>query len=130
MNEEKDFKVIDRRSSSEANPKDEKSKVTPPKAGDGFVMKDSPSESKGPDQLDFSTFVFSLATGAFIHMGLAPDPNTHQTAKNLDLARQNIDLLSILEKKTKGNLTDDESRLLEGLLMEVRLKFVEVSKEK
>jgi hypothetical protein len=95
MNEEKDFKVIDKRSSAGAKDETESTQK-----GDGFVMKEK--ELPGPDNIDFSTFVFSLATGALINLGLAPDPVTKKSQKDLALAKQNIDLLGLLQDKTKG----------------------------
>ena len=121
MNEEKDFKVIDKRSSSGASDPTESSQK-----GEGFVMKEK--ETPGPDNIDFSTFVFSLATGALINLGLAPDPVTKKAQKDLALAKQNIDLLGLLQDKTKGNLTPEETQLLEGLLSEIRLRYVDVTK--
>jgi hypothetical protein len=127
--EDKGFRVIDRRGATE-EAGEKKEDAT--RRGEGFVMNDKPESAdaekvKLPDQIDFSTLVFSLATGAFIHMGLSPDPATKQTEKSLPLAKQNIDILSLLQEKTKGNLTDDEQKLLENLLTEVRLRFVEAS---
>ncbi len=64
-----------------------------------------------------------------IHLGLVPDPGTGQPQKkNLALARQNIDILEILQKKTRGNLTPEEEPMLESLLAETRLRFVEASR--
>jgi hypothetical protein len=127
-----DFKVVDKRHS--AGGKDEKSNEKSPKStseGPGFVMKDAPpSDVTVSPQIDFSTFIFSLATGAFIHLGLAPDPGTNQVQKDLPLAKQDIELLAMLKEKTKGNLSADEQKLFESLLAEVRLRFVEVSKGK
>lgn len=80
------------------------------------------------EKLDFSTLVLSFATSAMINMGIAPDPQTGKTNKNLELAKQNIEILGVLETKTKGNLTPEESKLLESILSEVRLRFVEASK--
>ena len=121
--EKDDFKVVDRRSSSGV--KDEPGKKT----GEGFVMKDAPEAAPTqPGELDFSTLVFSFATGALINLGLAPDPATKKTHKNVEMAKQNIEILTILKEKTKGNLTPDESTLLENLLTEIRLRFVEATK--
>ncbi len=122
MADENDFKVVDKRASRGA--KDE-----PAAQGDGFVMKEAPKEPAHTlNEVDFSTLIFSLATGALIQMGIAPDPMTKKKSKNLDLARQNIDILTMLQTKTKGNLTNDEAKLMESLLAEIRLRFVEVSK--
>jgi len=121
--DENEFKVVDRRSSSGA--KDEVSKPS----GAGFVMKDSPSQTPAePTQIDFSTLVFSFATGALINMGLAPDPTTKKTQKNIEMAKQNIEILAMLKDKTKGNLTPEENALLDNLITETRLRFVEAAK--
>jgi len=82
----------------------------------------------GPAEIDFSTLVYSFATGALISMGLAPDPQTKKVQKNLAMAKQNIEILSMLQLKTKGNLTQDEDKFLENILTEVRLRFVEASR--
>lgn len=79
-------------------------------------------------QLDFSTLILSFATSSMMNMGIAPDPQTGKTNKNLELAKQNIEILAMLEQKTKGNLTPEESKLLENILTEVRLRFIEASK--
>lgn len=94
--------------------------------GDGFTM----SESKGeaPSEIDFSTLIYSFATGALISMGLAPDPQTQKVQKNIPMAKQNIEILAMLQSKTKGNLTPDEAKFLENILTEVRLRFVEASR--
>jgi hypothetical protein len=78
-------------------------------------------------QLDFSTFVLSVIGSAYVHLGDAPDPEG-QPEPNLLLARQDIDLLGILQDKTKGNLTGDEERLLDQALYDLRTRFLEVSK--
>jgi len=116
---DEDFKVIDRRGK-----KDEA-----PSKGEGFTMKEGEQPAPAqPQQIDFATLIFSFATSALINMGLAPDPMTKKTQKNLELARQNVDILEMLKEKTKGNLTPDENTLIENLLTEVRLRFVEASK--
>jgi hypothetical protein len=58
------------------------------------------------------------------HFGDFPDPVTNEARRNLAAAKQTIDLLSILKAKTEGNLTADEKQLLEGILYELRLRFV------
>ncbi len=63
-------------------------------------------------------------------LGLAPRPDSGKTEVDLELARQNIDLLEMIESKTKNNLTADETKLLDRVLFEVRTKFLEVSKKK
>ncbi len=59
-------------------------------------------------------------------LGMVPDPSGGEAKVNLELARHNIDLLELLWEKTKGNRTSDEDRLLQQLLFETRMRFVEV----
>jgi len=81
-------------------------------------------------QIDFTTFVLSLASSAQIHLGVLPNPVTKKSESNLEAARQTIDIISVLKDKTKGNLTNDEERLLDYVLYDLRMKFVEMNKEK
>jgi len=92
--------------------------------GDGM----RPGADEALPTLDFATFVLSVSHSALMHLGDAPHPETHQTETNLPLAKQNIDLLGLLEEKTKGNLTGDEERLLAQVLFDLRMRFVERSK--
>ena len=84
---------------------------------------------QAPLSLTFTAFVFSLMHTTAVHLGDAADPNTGQvTPPNLDGARQMIDILGLLEEKTRGNLTAEERQLLEQGLYELRLRFVEANK--
>jgi hypothetical protein len=79
--------------------------------------------------LTFMGFVLSLASTAAIHFGDMPDPQTGQRAEiNLDGAAQMIDILALLDQKTRGNLTAEERQILEQVLYELRLRFIEASK--
>jgi hypothetical protein len=80
--------------------------------------------------IDFSTFVLSLSHSALMHLGEAPNPENGKVEKNLPLARQTIDLIAMLEDKTKGNLTGDEERLIGQILFDLRMRYVELSKSK
>lgn len=75
--------------------------------------------------VNFSTFVISLSSSALIHLGLAEDPVTGGIDRDLALARQTIDILGMLQEKTRGNLSEEESRLLESILFDLRIRFVE-----
>ena len=78
-----------------------------------------------PD-LSFTAFVVSLASTAAIHFGDLPDPATGQLSPlNLDGAAQMIEILAMLDQKTRGNLTAEERQVLEQVLYELRLRFVE-----
>jgi hypothetical protein len=87
----------------------------------------SPGDDKLP-AIDFSTFILSLSHSALVHMGDAPAPDGQHAERDLSLARQTIDLLAILQEKTRNNLTGEEERLLDQALYDLRLRFVEVSK--
>lgn len=78
--------------------------------------------------IDFSMFVLSLSHSALVHLGDAPAPDGDSAERDLPLARQTIDLLAILQEKTRNNLTGEEERLLQRVLDDLRLRFVEVAK--
>jgi hypothetical protein len=88
---------------------------------------DAGDEASG---ITFVAFVLSLAHTAAVHFGDVPDPVSGQRAeRNLAAAQQMIDILSLIEQKTRGNLTAEERQLLEQMLYELRLRYVEASKE-
>ncbi len=74
--------------------------------------------------LSFSSFVISLASSAMVHLGEAPDPGTGTTSVDLPLARNTIDLLGVLKSKTQGNLDEEEARLLDALVHDLRTRFL------
>jgi hypothetical protein len=79
-------------------------------------------------QIDFYTFVLSLGSSAFVHLGDAPHPETGKPVEpDLLVAKQTIDILAMLGEKTKGNLTEEEERFLDTLLTDLRIRFVEKS---
>lgn len=89
----------------------------------------SPPPSDGFPPVDFTTFMLSLGTSALVHLG-EPLPGAPGPGEvSLPLARQTIDLLALLEQKTRGNLTGEEERLLTGLLFDLRLRYVEKAKQ-
>ena len=128
-----------------------------PVEGEGFVIKDKRSsqiseddatfledqETKGqeeqtdsskekatePFQIDFSTFIMSLTSSAFYHLGDMPDPSTGKKEVNLPAVQQTIDMLIMLREKTKGNLKEDEEKLIEQLIYELQVKYVAKTKE-
>jgi hypothetical protein len=82
-----------------------------------------------PSTVSFSDLVLMLATMAAVHLGEVGDPVTGETHKNLPAAGQMVDLLTVVQEKTQGNLEPDESQLVDTLLYELRLKFIEASKD-
>ncbi|PYR09773.1 MAG: DUF1844 domain-containing protein [Acidobacteria bacterium] len=80
-------------------------------------------------QLSFTAFVLSLASTAAIHFGDLPDPVSGGRAEpNLDGAAQMIEILTLLDQKTRGNLTAEERQVLEQVLYELRLRYVEAKR--
>ena len=122
--------------------------------GEGFVIKDSRSsqlseeEAENHDrqeniakaetgqenqaetafQIDFSTFIMSLTSSAFYHLGDIADPETGKTETNLPAVHQTIDMLTMLKEKTKNNLNAEENKLLEQLIYELQMKYVAKTK--
>ncbi len=89
-------------------------------------MTATPTENN-PNGLEasFSTLVLSIASSAAMSMGLAPNPASGKIEKDLSLARFNIDLLTMLETKTKNNRTPDEDRFISTILQDLKMKFVQ-----
>ena len=79
-------------------------------------------------EVTFTTFIMSLNTSALYHLGEIDDPTSGQKTLDLVLAKHAIDTLKLLQDKTKGNLTEKESTLLENVLCDLRLRYVKASK--
>lgn len=75
-------------------------------------------------EASMSILIMSIASSAVMAMGLSPDPQTGKVTKDKQMARFNIDLLLVLQQKTKGNLTKDESDFLENLISDLQMKFI------
>ena len=118
------FTISDRRSS--AGDADEAAPPSPPAAESppGTAARTAPLPP-----VDFATFILSLGSSALMHLGEVERPGTGKTEKNLPMAKHSIDILSMLEVKTKGNLTPAEAQLLENLLFDLRLRYVEATKK-
>ena len=80
--------------------------------------------------VDFTTFILSLSHSALMHLGEAPSPDGDAVVKDLPLARQTIDLIAMLEEKTKGNLNGEEERLVGQILFDLRMRYMEHAKSK
>ena len=134
--EKKGFRVIDKRSvgreqETEPTPEVEKGATVQPK-GEPADEKKTSNEGKTAEapplpEVTFSGFIYSLSTSILINLGEIVDPITQQTSKNLSLAKQTIDILGILEEKTKGNLTESEESLLRSLLYDLRMRYVKAT---
>ncbi len=82
-----------------------------------------------PEKMDFVTFIMSMSQTALLTMGCGPNPETGETCCDLRSSKYTIDILEVIQEKTKGNLTGEEERLLDRILTELRLMWVEKSKQ-
>jgi hypothetical protein len=85
------------------------------------------NEGKELEPLDFSTFILSLSTSVLMNLGLVENPMTGKTEKEPAVARQTIELITLLKEKTRGNLTDEETKLMDNVLHELRLWYVKAN---
>ena len=93
-------------------------------------MSDEQQPEATESSVSFIGFIVSLAHTAAVHFGDVPDPvSGEMISANLPAAQQMIDILSLLEEKTRGNLTAEERNLLDQILYELRLRYVEASKQ-
>lgn len=92
-------------------------------AADAYNRTASQAENALPE-ITFSSFIISMASSVFMHLGDIPNPETGKTEKNLPLAKQTIDLLGLLRQKTQNNLTVEEEHLFDSLLYDLRLRYV------
>lgn len=87
-------------------------------------IKEEMKESAPLPEINFSSFLLSLSSSTLLHLGEIADPQSGEKKKDLALAKQSIDIITILKDKTKGNLTEEEEKLLEHLLYDLRMRFV------
>lgn len=93
--------------------------------------KGSPPEApRALPALDFSTLILSMASTAMVQLGVVAGPGGDAPAPDLDAAKQAIDILAILDEKTRGNLDDGEAKLLGSLLYDLRVAYVDAQKKK
>ena len=122
------FVIKDKRSSQISE--DEATFLDDRETKDQEEQKTSSKEQEAePFQVDFSTFIMSLTSSAFYHLGDMPDPTTGKKEVNLPAVQQTIDMLIMLREKTQGNLKEDENKLLEQLIYELQVKYVAKTKK-
>jgi hypothetical protein len=142
MAEEKEgdrgFKVEDRRRFSpetgEAREQsgEERREDPSPRSGETTAAKEQgSSHSSGPlPEITFSSFILGLSTQALMYLGEIPSPQDKQPHQDLPAAQQMIDVLGVLRKKTVGNLDKNEEQLLDNILFDLRMKYVELIKKR
>ncbi|MCE9625266.1 MAG: DUF1844 domain-containing protein [Deltaproteobacteria bacterium] len=131
------FKVQDRRrfhpDGSPVEGSEPAEKANPPQATAEKADSPPPSPTSAAEErprdipADFASLVLSLAAGAQSSLGISPHPLTGKPEKNLPQAKYSIDLLGMLQEKTRGNLGPEEAKLLEALLFDLRMRYVEAN---
>jgi hypothetical protein len=128
--EEQGFRVTDKRGFREDG--------EPLPKNDAKQQEEKPGDKKPPEKeessstqavpprppIDFPTYILSYYTQGLVLLGEVPNPYTNKKEEDVEAARHTIDILSMLEQKTKGNLSKDEQQLLESVLYELRMKFM------
>jgi hypothetical protein len=138
MPEKKDFIIKDKRMFSEEGQDHQEEERA---AKEEERAESSEEEAQAPDsedaaasgedaesfqlpEINFATFIFSLNSSVLAHLGIIDDPASGKKVKNLALAKQTIDILGMLEEKTRGNLTEDEESMLKNILYDLRMIYV------
>ena len=130
--EDKGYKVEDRRFLHKSE--EEKAKIKEEEAARQTAAAAQETKAEAPKdvpqpEITFTSFLISLGSSAFIHLGDIPDPATGEIKKDVPLAKQTIDILGMLEEKTVGNLTDEEKNLLANMLHDLRLMYVKLKEQ-
>ena len=136
--EEKGFVIKDRRRFAEGTETEENEQGPQPEAasagreqrsaGPEEVSDRQEEQARGPlPQVTLATFIFSLSSSALVHLGEIPEPETNRTLVDLPIAKQIIDTLGMLQEKTRGNLDQDEERLLKSVLYDLRMRYIQKS---
>ena len=132
--EEKGFVIKDKRTffQESGEPREEETQEATEQEAAESAEKEAPETEAGAEageeaqlpEVNFSTFIFSLSSSALLHFGEIPDPSSGSKKKNLAMAKHTIDILSMLEEKTTGNLTRDEEQLFKNILYDLRMRYV------
>ncbi len=126
-NQGEGFVVRDRRGRTEDQPA---KSATAPGAAPPPPSPSRESSSEPAPEVTFSSFVFSLGTSALMLMGEQLDPRQPRMPVNLSQAKEIIDILSVLDAKTKGNLSSEEQTVLTDMLYALRMKYVDLASGK
>jgi len=127
MSEEKSsgFTVKDRRIFAEETEEPPKEEAKEEVKEESVSAEEQKTESKVHlPEINFPTFIISLNASALVHLGAIDDPATGKNVKNLPMGKQTIDILGLLEEKTKGNLSKEEENLLKNILYDLRIIYV------
>jgi hypothetical protein len=135
--EEKGFTVQDRRRFSpetgearDTGPDRAAVDERPEQQAESGAKADSHEAKEALPEINFSTFVISLSTQALMHLGEIANPLSGKEETDVSVAKQMIDIVGMLQEKTRGNLTDGEAKLIEDILFDLRMRYVEAVKRK
>ncbi len=123
--QEKGFVVKDKRFSAKSEA-EEPSKPAEEKQAESS-QEEKPGQETPLPEITFVSLLFSLSTSALIQLGEIQDPVSKQSAKNLPMAKQTIDLIAMLKDKTKGNLTSEEEKLMDNILYDLKMRYVKMA---
>ena len=135
MADSKGFEIKDRRVFSQEEPEKKESmdkesdplqaeeEAESPGSEDQHPPEDAQARSRLPE-ISLSTFIMSLNASALVNLGLIDDPASGKKSRNLPLAKQTIDIIAMLENKTRGNLNEDEEQMLKSILYELRMLYI------
>jgi hypothetical protein len=125
--ERRGFQVKDRRRFSESGEARADVAEEPPAPSPAPATESSAPGPQATDEpVTFSTFVLGLSTQALLHLGEIPNPVTRALERDLEAAKQVIDILGILREKSRGNLEPGEESLLDSVLYDLRMRYVEL----
>jgi len=130
--DKKDFIIKDRRIFANEGKDSEEETKTNASSKEEKEKKDAKSASPGREktaeshlpEMNFPTFIMSMNASALVHLGVIEDPASGKKEKHLPLAKQTIDILRMIEEKTRGNLTEDEEKMLKSILYDLRIIYV------
>ena len=126
--EDKGYTVSDKRFMHLSE--EEKDRVREEETARKTAAAEAPGAKSGAGQdvplpeINFASFIISLSSSAFIHLGDIPDPISGEVKKDLPMAKQTIDLLGLLREKTRNNLEEDEEKLFDHLLYDLRMRYI------
>jgi hypothetical protein len=134
--ERRGFQVRDRRRFSETGEAREEAEAetkegparSTPEAAAAAPSPDEDLHHRDAEPVTFSTFVLGLSTQALLHLGEIPDPVTNVLKRDLAAAKQVIDILGVLREKTRNNLQAGEETLLDSVLYDLRMRYVELAR--
>jgi len=130
--DKKDFVIKDRRIfADEGKDKEEEIKAEKSSEKEDEAMESKTAEPESErikesqlPEMNFPTFIMSMNASALMHLGVIEDPTLGKKEINLQLAKQTIDILTMLEEKTRGNLSEDEEKMLKSILYDLKIIYV------